>query len=179
MSKKTKQQQISTAFHLNGLVFLDISTPKYPNACMICDEEDYTKWKLSPKYGRIYPSKSKTGTYPYAYFRYNNRPNSFHRFVLQTKQNVDHINRNGFDNTRSNLREASHMVNGWNRPKQANNTTGYKGVYYRADRNRFCAYIQVNNEKRILGRFKTAEEAHERYKQAEARRWAGLPLSEL
>lgn len=43
---------------------------------------------------------------------------------------VDHINSNGLDNRRANLRAASKSENQRNRGKNSNNTTGYKGVYF-------------------------------------------------
>lgn len=179
MNKNRKQQQIETAFHLNGLVFIDVSTPKHPNSCMVCDEPDYIRWKECSRCGRIYTWRTKTSTYPYACFTYDGHVKCFHRFVMECDQNTDHINRNGLDNTRNNLRNVSHSINGWNRTKQSNNTTGYKGVYYRAERNKFKAYINLNKKRRTLGYFESAEEAHNRYKLAESRRWAGLPIEEL
>lgn len=43
---------------------------------------------------------------------------------------VDHRNRNGLDNQRRNLRVATHIQNCLNRPKQRNNTSGFKGVFH-------------------------------------------------
>jgi hypothetical protein len=49
---------------------------------------------------------------------------------------VDHINQNKLDNRRDNLRYVTKSQNMTNRPKQKNNTSGNKGVYYLKSGNR-------------------------------------------
>lgn len=87
------------------------------------------------------------------------------RPLLDTEQ-VDHINLNGLDNRRCNLRLATNTENQRNKSKQVNNTSGYKGVYWRKDSNKWVAQIKVDNEVRHLGRFDTPEEAHAAYCEA-------------
>lgn len=78
---------------------------------------------------------------------------------------IDHINGNGADNRWENLREATHAQNGANRPKQKNNSTGFKGVSVRKNRPKaYYARIKVNNRKtEFLGCFQTPHEAHAAY----------------
>lgn len=76
---------------------------------------------------------------------------------------VDHIDGNGLNNQRSNLRPATNAQNLRNRGKQKNNTTGFKGVYFYRRRNVFQAYITVDGVRKTIGQFKTAEEAHTAY----------------
>ncbi len=70
-----------------------------------------------------------------------------HRMVCQRNRLdwpvVDHINRNGLDNRRANLRDGSGGLNQKNKAKQRNNTSGITGVAHRADRGRWHAYIQI------------------------------------
>lgn len=68
------------------------------------------------------------------------------------KANVDHENRNGLDNRRANLREASQSLNVVNYGRR--NKTGYRGVR-RQRQGTFQASIQDDG----LGTFATAEEA--------------------
>lgn len=56
----------------------------------------------------------------------------FHNLICPEFKQVDHIDRNGLNNCRSNLREGSGRVNALNKGKQKNNTSGYTGVRYEA-----------------------------------------------
>ncbi len=84
-----------------------------------------------------------------------------HRYIKMaaTHRVVDHVNGNRLDNREQNLREVMPRYNYYNRGKQANNTTGYKGVCYDKSRGRFMATISKDRLQRNLGRFDTAEEA--------------------
>lgn len=61
----------------------------------------------------------------------NGRPIRMHVQIMNTPKgkHTDHINRNRLDNRRENLRVVTVSQNLHNRPKQNNNTSGYKGVF--------------------------------------------------
>lgn len=82
---------------------------------------------------------------------------------LLTTEEVDHINGNGLDNRRENLRLANRAQQNRNTRMKRNNTSGFKGVSYHKPNNRWCAYITVNSKTVYLGSFLTPEEAHEAY----------------
>ena len=82
---------------------------------------------------------------------------------------IDHINCDGADNRWANLREATRQQNSANTRIPANNKTGFKGVCFEAQTQRFRAGITVNRKHICLGRFDTAEDAHEAYKKAAER----------
>ena len=80
-----------------------------------------------------------------------------HRFILNIqpgdKRQVDHIDRNGLNNCRSNLRVCTIGENNRNVGKPSNNSSGWKGVSWDNTHQRFRAYIQLNRKKTHLGYF--------------------------
>lgn len=92
-----------------------------------------------------------------------------HRFLTGWAQ-VDHINGDGLDNRRSNLRPAVGSQNNHNVKLRRDNTSGFKGVVRCGTR--WKAQIKVEGRSRTLGRFATAAEAARIYDKA-AREIAG------
>lgn len=92
-----------------------------------------------------------------------------HRLLLNISSNdlfVDHIDGNGLNNQRSNLRICTRNENQQNRPKNKNNKSGYKGVYWNTERGKWQADIMVDKKKVYLGRFDNVELAAKAYKDA-------------
>lgn len=85
----------------------------------------------------------------------------FHWILIdkQTGMEIDHINGNGLDNRRENLRICTHKQNMYNKKLYKNNKSGYKGVYMQTGRNKFSVQIRVNGKKIRLGNFKNKEDA--------------------
>ena len=87
-----------------------------------------------------------------------------HRLIMGvTDKNivVDHINHNGLDNRKSNLRICTSGQNTCNCLTSKNNKSGHKGVYWSKERKKWCAQISINNKTKGLGRYDTIEEAIE------------------
>lgn len=82
---------------------------------------------------------------------------------------VDHIDRDRSNNRWKNLRAASRQQNAANRPRQANNSSGFKGVCFQRGANKYRARIQAYGKKQSLGLFDTAEDAHAAYQLAAKR----------
>jgi hypothetical protein len=83
----------------------------------------------------------------------------FHRLLTNAPPGVlvDHINGNGLDNRRKNLRHCSHAENMRNRRPSASSTLGIKGVGMK--NGKFYAQIKAGGVRRYRGGFLTAEEA--------------------
>lgn len=96
---------------------------------------------------------------------------SLHRYLLNYPDGiVDHINRDKHDNRKSNLRVCTMSQSNMNRGVEKNNRTGLKGVAFCPSRDRakkYRAQITINGQRKRLGWYMTAEEAHEAYKKAE------------
>lgn len=92
-----------------------------------------------------------------------------HRVILGIKDprlEVDHVDGNGLNNERANLRVASHSQNVLNKHIYRNNSSGYKGVSLRSGGSSWRAYINVNGKRRYLGNYSTPAEAAEAYNRA-------------
>ena len=73
---------------------------------------------------------------------------------------VDHLNGNGLDNRRSNLRIVSHQQNTRNRSgSQKNSKSGVRGVYWHKQRGKWAACIRHNGKNISLGLYDDLEEA--------------------
>ena len=68
----------------------------------------------------------------------------------------DHIDRNGLNNSRSNLRPANLSQQAANRSLQSNGTSGLKGVNWDKEKGKWKARIKVHGKTRYLGHWATA-----------------------
>lgn len=99
-----------------------------------------------------------------------NLRSSIKMHYLITEKYVDHIDRNPLNNRKSNLRKASATENARNRSVQRNNKSGFTGVYFRQDTNKWSSHIAI--EKGIskpLGCFTNKEDAIKARLEAEAK----------
>lgn len=81
---------------------------------------------------------------------------SMHRAVMGAGkgQIVDHINHNGLDNRRANLRECTHSENLRNRRSaQSGSVSQYIGVSWHNGNAKWCAHIKVDGRPTHLGYF--------------------------
>ena len=95
---------------------------------------------------------------------------TMHRFIINTPKGMetDHINGNGLDNRRSNLRICTRAQNSYNVSMYETNTSGFKGVDYFPYTTIFKwrARIMVNGKSKHLGMYETKELAYEAYCEA-------------
>lgn len=97
-----------------------------------------------------------------------------HRVILQRilgrelKRNdfVDHIDHNGLNNQRSNLRLATNSQNQANQGLASHNTSGYKGVSWIKRDKKWRAQISVDGKAISLGHFDNPETAYAAYCEA-------------
>ena len=101
----------------------------------------------------------------YAGTHINGKTIYLHKF-LTTYRRVDHINGNGLDCRRSNMRDATHAQNMQNRKNQENNTSGYKGVYFHRQNKKWVVQIWREGQKYYIGSYEFKERAAEEYNRA-------------
>ena len=100
-----------------------------------------------------------------------------HRLVLDYYGDmmVDHINHNGLDNRKDNLRICTRSQNGMNSIKKQG-FSKYKGVSFRKNRSFYVVRIQVNGIRKSLGCFKSEIEAAKAYNLAAIKEFGKFAL---
>jgi hypothetical protein len=87
-----------------------------------------------------------------------------HRGIMNNpSSSVDHINGNGLDNRRINLRVCTTQQNSCNRKSAKGSYSRYLGVAYHKRDKRWQAQIRTNKKRIYLGYFKTEKEAADAY----------------
>lgn len=126
----------------------------------LIDDEDYDK--VSQYLWYAHKGKGSNTLYAYAGITKNNKQDTIkmHRLILDLNDSnisVDHINRNGLDNRKVNLRKCSHYQNCFNTIGRKNSSSIYKGVS--KDDNKYISQIRINGIKYVLGYYNTQKEA--------------------
>lgn len=88
-----------------------------------------------------------------------------HRMIAGTPKHMDtdHIDGNGLNNRRSNLRSATKSQNMHNARVRKDNSSGYKGVNWNKRKAKWEARIRLNGKHHRLGYHATPEAAHKAY----------------
>lgn len=123
------------------------------------DDEDFeylNQWKW-------YASKRKHTFYVMRNIRIENGKKTsilMHRQIINPENGleVDHIDRNGLNNQKINLRKCTRLENSLNRGSDKNSTSKYKGVSCNKSKG-WTAYIKIGEKRKNIGSFKTEIEA--------------------
>jgi len=141
--------------------------PLSRNMDALVDDEDY---EMLSKY-KWYATK---GANTYYAIRHNPRNKEkqtltlMHRFILNVPDGMvtDHIDQDGLNNQKHNLRICTRTQNNRNMKLYNSNTSGYRGVYYDNRVNKWYSHIQVNGVALHIGMYFTKEDAAMAYNDA-------------
>ena len=78
-------------------------------------------------------------------------------------EEIDHIDLNKSNNRWDNLREATHVQNQYNKRKSPLNKSGYKGVSWCKQTQKWRAQIVADKKHKNIGRYDTLQEAYVAY----------------
>ena len=142
---------------------IDCSTPKFPNHFVMVDDADFDwlnqwKWHIENSRGKKYGRRSVM-----------RKGNSMHREIMgfPKGKEIDHIDGNGLNNQKENLRICTPLENHKNRV--LNKGRKYKGVFLCKRKNRIKRWhttIIHNHKKIFLGIFLTEIEGALAYNKA-------------
>lgn len=125
--------------------------PLTQNQVAIVDEDDYEKlmkWKWF--------ALKDTNTFYAARYIVKGMI-QMHREILGLKKYekviIDHINRDGLDNRKNNLRIATVSLNSYNKRMMTNNISGFRGVCWSKPHNRWVARVGINGKSVFCGQF--------------------------
>lgn len=143
---------------LGGMASIPLTKGKY--AVIDADDLHLVSGKswAAAKRGNTYYAKSD--------YRINGERKAIymHRVILGVESGlVDHIDGNGLNNRKANLRQASHSLNAHNSGIGHKNTSGFKGVSWSKACGKWKAEITRNKRKMHLGVFDSPEDASRAY----------------
>lgn len=132
----------------------------------LCDDEDYEmlmegpKWQAAKSGNNYYAIRSRCLGIKTPKGYYKKETERMHVLIVGKRKGlvIDHINHNGLDNRKENLRFSTTNQNQHNRGKNKENKTGYKGVWAEKHGG-YRAQISIDNERIYLGVYKTPADA--------------------
>jgi hypothetical protein len=121
----------------------------------IVDADDYEKLSQYKWHVKV----ARSGFY--AYRTENRKRISMHRQILNAPPGMhcDHINHNGLDNRKANLRLCTPQQNSFNQHPRFNSTSKYKGVSWSREARKWRADIKHNGRTIYIGYFEDEAEA--------------------
>lgn len=136
---------------------------------------DAVDWDLVKDF-KWHTQKNHLCSYAIANIKRNGKRTTIgmHQILMGTysKMHVDHINNDGLDNRRNNLRVCTVSQNRANSKTHLNNTSGYRGVSFKKNTNRWKSQIRINKKLYDLGEFDLKEDAARVY-DIISREWYG------
>ena len=177
VNKSTKVNQVSSRTQLvrsdSNLVdfFIGDTMKRIPltqGKFAIVDDRDY-EWLNQWKW---YANRDRNTFYAVRNIKKKNGKQAtirMHRLILGSKkgQQTDHLNGNGLNNMRKNIRICTYAQNQWNQHRDKP-TIG--GIWWDKERRKFRVVMRHNGKKKYLGQYKEKSEAIKAYQIATKQR---------
>lgn len=134
------------------------------------DPEGFLRYAVNPR-GRSRKGDRAGSKQPNGYWQVmmNRKRYLLHRLIFlyhhgYLPPEIDHIDGDKANNRIENLREATRQQNMWNKPvKPCKSKSGYRGVIYLDDRDRWLAYSRLDGKMKYIGHFTDPHSAAEAY----------------
>jgi hypothetical protein len=97
------------------------------------------------------------------------------KLIIPLGMTCNHKDRNKLNNQRYNLRVATRSMSNFNRNMQSNNISGFRGVHWNKQRQKWQVSIKVNYKQIHLGLFKNLQDAINVRRKAEIRYFGENP----
>lgn len=153
LPQSRKNRTINSYFEKEGIGYFKITKGM---TCKI-DPEDFDKVK-----NHSWCAVKGKKTF-YAQSRISKNELCFIHNIIMDAKIIDHINGDGLDNRKSNLRKCTITQNNRNRGPSKRGTSSYKGVCWSTAKNKWRANIMINKKQTHLGYFETEKEAAKSY----------------
>jgi len=148
--------QVSNTGKVKSLKRVSLNSGSYSGSVLVKEKE--LKQTIN-KYGYHVVTLFKNGVRKFM---------TVHRLVAQEfiyrpneYREVNHLDLNKSNNHVTNLQWCNREQNINHYYENSNKSSKYKGISYSKERNKWCAYIDINKKRFSLGRFKTELEAKE------------------
>lgn len=145
-----EKKKINEYYYENGYVVI---IPNNSEELIMVDEDDFENikdfcWTVSENYAVTMINKKRF---------------LLHHFIMEKSKNrnicIDHINRNGLDNRKNNLRYATFSQNIHNQNKKTTNTSGFIGVGKTSNGKMWFAYLIMDGVRKYLGQSEKKKDA--------------------
>lgn len=152
----------------DNIIKAEINSPKYGKIYTTMDIDNIwvlCKYKLRVKYDKtiknfyVYTGHMEDGKWVI---------NALHRVITKCPKGlqVDHIDRNPLNNTKSNLRICNSKINNNNRKVRADNKVGVSGISYNSKTKKYTLRITNNDgSRKYIGSYNTKIEALDAHKE--------------
>jgi len=130
---------------------------------VVIDDSDFASVKNLKMY--VYSLGGGKQKVKYCVFNLNGKSVFLHRFLMNAKRGdiIDHINGNGLDNRKENLRFCTVSQNMFNRKKAFNSTSRYYGVSFDKHSKKWRSQIHTNGKSITFGRYDNEVDAAKAY----------------